>query len=77
MAPAGAISSSVNDLSKWVIMQLNNGKFEDKEIVPASAIAKTRSPHSILGNGGTMFNTGHFALYGLVGFWKNTMVKKL
>ena len=65
MAPAGAISSSVNDLSKWVIMQLNNGRFEDKEIVPASAISKTRLPHSILGNGGTMFNTGHFALYGL------------
>lgn len=65
MAPAGAISSSVNDLSKWVLMQLNNGKIDDKEIVPASAIAKTRFPHSIIGNGGTMFNTGHFALYGL------------
>lgn len=65
MAPAGAISSSVNDLSKWILMQLNNGKFDDKEIVPASAIAKTRLPHSIIGNGGTMFNTGHFALYGL------------
>jgi hypothetical protein len=65
MAPAGSISSSVNDLSKWIRMQLSNGKFEDKEVVPASAIAKTRLPHSIIGNGGAMFNTGHFALYGL------------
>ena len=65
MAPAGAISSSVNDLSKWIRMQLQNGKFEDKEVVPASAIGKTRLPHSIIGNGGAMFNTGHFALYGL------------
>jgi CubicO group peptidase (beta-lactamase class C family) len=76
MAPAGAISSSVNDLSKWVIMQLSNGKFEDKEIVPASAIAKTRLPHSILGNGGTMFNTGHFALYGLGWFLEEYNGKK-
>jgi len=77
MAPAGAISSSANDLSRWVIMQLNNGKFEDKEIVPASAIAKTRSPHSILGNGGTMFNTGHFALYGLGWFLEEYNGKKI
>jgi len=58
-------------------MQLNNGKFEDKEIVPASAIAKTRSPHSILGNGGTMFNTGHFALYGLGWFLEEYNGKKI
>jgi len=77
MAPAGAISSSVNDLSKWVLMQLNNGKFEDKEIVPVSAIAKTRLPHSILGNGGTMFNTGHFALYGLGWFLEEYNGKKI
>lgn len=77
MAPAGAISSSVSDLSKWVIMQLNNGKFEDKEIIPASAIAKTRLPHSILGNGGTMFNTGHFALYGLGWFLEEYNGKKI
>jgi CubicO group peptidase (beta-lactamase class C family) len=77
MAPAGAISSSVNDLSKWVLMQLNNGKFEDKEIVPASALAKTRLPHSILGNGGTMFNSGHFALYGLGWFLEEYNGKKI
>jgi CubicO group peptidase (beta-lactamase class C family) len=56
LAPAGSISSSVNDMSKWVLMQLNNGKVDGKEIVPAVAIAQTRSPHSILGNGGAMFN---------------------
>ncbi len=49
LAPAGSISSSVNDMSKWVMMQLNNGKVDEKEIIPASAIAQTRTPHSILG----------------------------
>lgn len=65
LAPAGSISSSVNDMSKWVLMQLNNGKLDGKEIVPSAAIAQTRLPHSILGNGGSMYNRSHFSLYGL------------
>jgi CubicO group peptidase (beta-lactamase class C family) len=77
MAPAGSISSSVNDMSKWVIAQLNNGKIGDKEVIPASAIAQTWLPHSILGNGGPMFNTGHFALYGLGWFLEEYNGKKV
>lgn len=65
LAPAGSISSSVNDMSKWVLMQLNGGKLDDKQIIPSSALAQTKQPHSILGNGGHMFNKAHFALYGL------------
>lgn len=65
LAPAGSIASSVNDMSKWVMMQLDNGMYEGKQIVPASAIGQTRLPHSILGNGFRLFNEGHFGLYGL------------
>ncbi|ANH83472.1 hypothetical protein A8C56_23060 [Niabella ginsenosidivorans] len=65
LAPAGSISSSVNDLSHWVLMLLNNGKYEGKQVIPSSAIKKTRMPQSIIGNGGTLFNRGHFLLYGL------------
>jgi CubicO group peptidase (beta-lactamase class C family) len=65
MAPAGAISSSVSDMSHWVLAQLNNGKYNDKQVIPGSAIGQTRLPHSILGNGGHMYNKAHFSLYGL------------
>ena len=65
IAPAGSISSSVNDMSKWVTMLLDNGKFEGKQIIPAAAIQQTRTPNSIMGNGGTLYNSGHFSLYGL------------
>ena len=65
LAPAGSIASSVNDMSKWVMMQLDNGKFEGKQVVPESAIEQTRLPHSILGNGFRLYNEGHFSLYGL------------
>ncbi|MBB5622258.1 CubicO group peptidase (beta-lactamase class C family) [Pedobacter cryoconitis] len=34
MAPAGAINSNVNDMAKWLIAWINNGKYEGKEIIP-------------------------------------------
>ncbi|HMI79744.1 MAG TPA: serine hydrolase [Ferruginibacter sp.] len=77
MAPAGSISSSVNDMSKWVMAQLNNGKLDGKEIIPAAAIGQTRTPHSILGNGGHMFNKAHFMLYGLGWFLEEYTGKKI
>jgi CubicO group peptidase (beta-lactamase class C family) len=39
-APAGAINSSVNDVSKWVIAQLNGGKIDDKNRLFSSAQAR-------------------------------------
>ncbi|MGH2553529.1 MAG: serine hydrolase [Chitinophagaceae bacterium] len=77
LAPAGSISCSVNDMSHWMMMQLDNGKYSGKQIVPVSAIIQTRTPHSILGNGGTMFNKGHFALYGLGWFLEEYSGRKI
>ncbi|WP_315818874.1 serine hydrolase [Paraflavitalea speifideaquila] len=65
MAPAGSISSSVSDMSHWLLMLLNNGKYQDRQVVATSAIGQTRLPHSILGNGGHLYTKAHFALYGL------------
>ena len=77
LAPAGSISSSANDMSKWVIALLNNGKMEGKEITPAAAIAETRTPHSIMGDGGHMFNKAHFNLYGLGWFLEEYAGRKI
>ncbi|HEY1199324.1 MAG TPA: serine hydrolase, partial [Niastella sp.] len=65
LAPAGSISSSINDMSHWVMAQLNGGKYNDKQVIPQSAIMQTWTPNSILGNGGHRFNRAHFSLYGL------------
>jgi CubicO group peptidase (beta-lactamase class C family) len=43
LAPAGAISSSVNDMSKWVLALLNDGKVGAKQVIPESAIKATRT----------------------------------
>ena len=77
LAPAGSIGSSVNDMSHWVMMQLDNGKYNGQQVVPASAIAQTRTPHSILGNGGVFFNEGHFSLYGLGWFMQEYCGRKI
>ena len=77
IAPAGSISSSVNDMSKWVTMLLDNGKFEGKQVIPASAIQQTRMPNSILGDGRVLFNNGHFELYGLGWFLQEYGGKKI
>ncbi len=77
LAPAGSISSSVNDMSKWVMMQLNAGKLDDKQIIPAPALGQTKLPHSILGNGGHMFNKAHFVLYGLGWFLEEYAGRKI
>lgn len=77
IAPAGSISSSVQDMSKWVMALLDNGKLNGKEIIPAAAIQQTRVPHSILGNGGHMFNKAHFSLYGLGWFMEEYAGRKI
>lgn len=77
LAPAGSIASSANDMSKWVIALLNNGKWNGKEVIPVSAIQQTRTPHSILGNGGHMFNKSHFSLYGLGWFLEEYAGRKI
>jgi CubicO group peptidase (beta-lactamase class C family) len=50
LAPAGSISSSVNDMSKWVMALLDNGKVGGKQVIPAAAIAATRQPQDYVGN---------------------------
>ena len=65
MAPCGSISSSVNDMSKWLIAQLDSGKFEGNEVIPFSVINQTRKPATIVGRTRHPFNKTHFNLYGL------------
>ena len=45
--PAGSIISNINDLSNWLIAQMNNGKFNDKQVIPSSIIKETLLPASL------------------------------
>ncbi|AEW02687.1 hypothetical protein A4D02_01570 [Niastella koreensis] len=77
LAPAGSVSSSINDMSHWVISLLNKGKCNGKEVIPAAAIEQTRIPHSVFGNGGYPFRKSHFSLYGLGWFLSDYSGRKI
>jgi CubicO group peptidase (beta-lactamase class C family) len=65
LAPAASISSSVYDMSHWLLALLDSGKYDNKSVIPYAAILDTREPKSILGNGRHPFNKSNFSLYGL------------
>jgi CubicO group peptidase (beta-lactamase class C family)/pimeloyl-ACP methyl ester carboxylesterase len=48
-SPTGGVSSSVNDVAKWMRLQLANGKFDGKQIVNNDALAETHHPHMLTG----------------------------
>lgn len=66
MSPAGSINSSVNDMSKWVITWINGGKYNGKEILPASYVSEAMSSQMVIGAGLPTKETPdlYFANYG-------------
>jgi CubicO group peptidase (beta-lactamase class C family) len=48
-SPAGGVSSSLNDVAKWMRLQLANGKFDGRQIVDEKALLETRHPHMLTG----------------------------
>lgn len=68
LGPAGSVTSSVDDMSKWIIMQLANGKYNGKQIVSPLIIQKTRFPNTIVSKEQT---------YGLGWFMEDANGKKV
>nr|WP_141203006.1 serine hydrolase [Streptomyces griseorubiginosus] len=46
-SPAGGASSTVRDMTKWLRLQLGNGKFEGRKVVDAEALEETHLPHIV------------------------------
>jgi CubicO group peptidase (beta-lactamase class C family) len=65
LAPAASIISNVNDLSHWLIMQLDSGRYNGKQILPWQAIQKTRDVNIIINSRKSPIFPMHFRGYGL------------
>lgn len=68
IAPAGAINSSVNDISKWIKLQLNNGKYGSTQIFTDSRSREMWSPNtlqSVSSYSEKLFPTTHFKAYAM------------
>jgi CubicO group peptidase (beta-lactamase class C family) len=48
-APAGGVSTTLNDLVRWVRVQSDDGKFDGQQLVSASALAETHTPQIVTG----------------------------
>src|SRR5438552_8840291 len=59
-SPTGGVSSSVNEVAKWMRLQLANGKFDGKQLVDEKALAETHHTHML---------TGFSPFTGLPGFY--------
>lgn len=59
-SPAGGVSSSANDMSRWMRLQIAGGKYDGKQVVSTAALAETHHPQIF-----TQFSPGD----GLPGFY--------
>ena len=48
LGPAGGMISSVNDISRWLVMQVDSGRYAGKRILPYSVLEETRRPNTII-----------------------------
>jgi CubicO group peptidase (beta-lactamase class C family) len=46
--PGGAINSNIEDMTKWVLLHLNNGKLDDKQLVSEASLSQTHLPHMVI-----------------------------
>lgn len=66
LGPAASINSSVHDISHWLLMQLDNGKYKGKQIFPEQVVKMPRVPRTVVGSGNSgLYKSQHFSLYGL------------
>ena len=48
MEAAGSINSSVTDMSKWMMVWLNNGKYNEQQVIPSAYVKAAMSSQMII-----------------------------
>lgn len=48
VGPAGGINSNIEDMAKWLCLQMNNGSHESQQILSESSIRYMQSPRTIM-----------------------------
>jgi len=78
LGPAASINSCVNDLAKWLQLQLDSGRYGGKQIVPFEALQETRTAHTIVNDlNPKFFPSKHFSAYGLGWFLADYSGRKI
>jgi CubicO group peptidase (beta-lactamase class C family) len=51
IGPAGSINSNAGEMANWVLTWVNNGKFNGKEVIPASYVSQAIAAQVAMGSG--------------------------
>jgi CubicO group peptidase (beta-lactamase class C family) len=65
LGPAASIVSNVNDLSKWLLFQLDSGRLNGERKMPWATLAKTRTMTIVTGSTKSSVYPTNFRGYGL------------
>lgn len=66
MGASASINSCVGDMKNWLLLQLNNGQLNGKQIIPSDVIAETRKSNMVVNDvNSKYFKSKHFATYTL------------
>lgn len=65
LGPAGSLLSCVKDLSKWLLLQLDSGRYEGKQLLPWQVLSRTREQNTIISSRLSADKQSHFTGYGL------------
>jgi len=65
MGPAASIVSCVNDLSHWLMFQLDSGRYNNKQILPFAVLQKTRDVNTVVSSRKSSIFPVHMRGYGL------------
>lgn len=48
IAPAGAITSTIDDMSRWLLLNLNRGELDGKQIISEAQMAELHAPRMVM-----------------------------
>jgi CubicO group peptidase (beta-lactamase class C family) len=65
LGPAGSMVSCVSDLTHWIMMQLDSGRYNGKQILPWPVLQKTRTAQTLVSSSLSPYFPAHFHAYGL------------
>jgi CubicO group peptidase (beta-lactamase class C family) len=68
LAPAGSIVSCVKDLSHWLLLQLDSGRYDGHQVIPWPVLRTTRQMQTIITSNKNDLLPQHYYGYGLGNF---------
>ena len=64
IGPAGSINSSVNEMTRWLLVQLGKGKFEGRQIITEKSLGEVHTPQIVAG-GDLKYDESFYSSYAM------------